>query len=470
MQQGEIPLDHVPDLPAAEDPDLPGPFPVGRWAEGFRDHLRARPKLLLIGEVTNLRRARASTYFELRDATGAAPCAIWNNQLDRLGLPGGALRDGAEIVAGGGPDFYPGSATASPGFSFRVTHLRLAGEGDLLVQLERLRKQLQADGLFLPQKDLPRPLLPKRIGVVSARTSAACADLLAGLERRGWRGEIVWADAPVQDRRAAPLIASALRRLAEAEVEVAVVCRGGGSLTDLWAFCDEGLCRTVALLGMPVVSAIGHESDRVLLDDVAAVSCSTPTHAAETVVGLDVAAARATLRSSASVLNRASARAVRDGAARLARRAKAPARALDVERLRLHQLLRETRASSRRAVTSRREVTGRAGLVIARRGRATSAEVEAAGAHLARAARGIRAAVGRASALRARELAAHGVAVRAHEPQRTLERGYALVTDRGEEPITTATEARATRRLRVRFADDAVDAEVKEGERDEHPG
>ena len=160
----------------------------------------------------NLRRARANTYFELRDAEGAAPCCIWNSTLDRLKLPEGALRDGVEVVVGGGPDYYPGSASASPGFNFRCDHLRLAGEGDLLAQLDRSRRALAADGLLERQARPPRPALPRTIGVVTARSSAACADLLAGLERRGWRGTIVWADAPVQDRHAAPAIARALTR------------------------------------------------------------------------------------------------------------------------------------------------------------------------------------------------------------------------------------------------------------------
>src|SRR5204862_5408661 len=138
------------------------------------------------------------------------------------------------------------------------------------------------------------PAIPKTIGVVTARNSAACADLLAGLERRGWRGTIVWADTPVQDRRAAGAIATSLRNLAALpQVDVAVVCRGGGSLTDLWAFCDETLCRTVALLRLPVISAVGHESDRTLIDDVSAVCCSTPTHAINALVQVDVDTARA---------------------------------------------------------------------------------------------------------------------------------------------------------------------------------
>ena len=137
-------------------------------------------------------------------------------------------------------------------------------------------------------------------------------------------------------------------------VEVAVVCRGGGSLTDLWAFCDETLCRTVALLRLPVVSAVGHESDRTLIDDVAAVSCSTPTHAAEALIGVDVDAARAraararrdrrarrrTRRSAAGRSGSPSARGRRP--ARCARSAGACTRPL-----------REVRASADRGLTDR---------------------------------------------------------------------------------------------------------------------
>src|SRR5207237_5322742 len=117
---------------------------------------------------------------------------------------------------------------------------------------------------------------------------------IAGLGRRGWAGRLIWAFAPVQDRHAAPRIAAALRELAAIpDVEVVIVARGGGSLADLFAFCDEGLCRTVALLRTPVIASVGHHTDRTLIDDVAAVSCSTPTHAAESAVPLDVGAARA---------------------------------------------------------------------------------------------------------------------------------------------------------------------------------
>ena len=115
---------------------------------------------------------------------------------------------------------------------------------------------------------------------------------------------MVWGDAPVQDRRAAATIRRSVRDLAAfADVDVIVVCRGGGSIADLWAFCDEALCREIAVLAVPVISAVGHETDRTLIDDVAAVSCSTPTHAAEAAVPLDCTRAREAAAGHAQRLN-----------------------------------------------------------------------------------------------------------------------------------------------------------------------
>ena len=99
-------------------------------------------------------------------------------------------------MAAGGCDYYPGSRTASPGFSFAVTALRVAGEGDLLAQLEQLRRRLAAEGLFERQKALPRPALPRCIGVVTGESGKARDDVLAGLRRRGWAGRVVWASRP----------------------------------------------------------------------------------------------------------------------------------------------------------------------------------------------------------------------------------------------------------------------------------
>src|ERR1700742_1433359 len=291
---------------ARPGPDLPGPFAVGRYAKVLQEEMRKRARVLLIGEVTGMGRSRKQAYFELRDGEGAVPCVIWLNDLERAGLPEGALRDGVEVVIAGGPDYYPGGGAASPSFSFRATHVRLAGEGGLVAPVQALPPQPRRAGLFELQKQLARPALPKTIGVVTAEGGAARRALLAGLGRRGWGGTVVWAFAPVQDRHAAPKIARALQDLAaRPEGEAIVVTRGGGSLADLWAFCDVTPCRTVAMLRVPVVSSAGHERDASLIDDVAAVACSTPTHAAEAAVPLDCVAARRGLGRAGLSLRRA---------------------------------------------------------------------------------------------------------------------------------------------------------------------
>jgi exodeoxyribonuclease VII large subunit len=424
---------------------LPGPFPVGRYARKLQEELRRRARVRLVGEVTGISRSKVQAYFELRDAEGAVPCAIWLDDLEKAGLPEGALCDGAEIVIGGGPDYYPGGGQASPSFAFRATQVRLAGEGDLLARLEALRKQLRGEGLFELQKQLARPLLPKTIGVVTAESGAARRDLLAGLRRRGWAGTVIWAFAPVQDRRAAPAIAAAIQELAAMPaVESIVVCRGGGSLADLWAFCDETLCRTVAMLRVPVISAVGHERDATLIDDVAAVACSTPTHAAEAVVPLDCGVARAALTRCAAALRRVGEGAVGARNRHLGALARGPARALRRERLALNQKTREIRASSERSLAERRGFQRRLAAVVLSRAARRAAGAEASG---------------RREALRRAE-----VAFRAHEPQRTLERGYALAEDSRGEPVTSAVAAIAAGRVRLRFADGGVGAEIDERE------
>src|SRR3954451_15681374 len=255
---------------------LAGPFPVGAYAEKLRDELRKRARVQLFGEVVNFRASKAKVYFELRDGHGALPCSMWRDAFERLGFGPQTFRDGQQVVVAGGPDYYPGSWTSSPSFSFDVTGLRVAGEGDLLAQLEALRRTLAAEGLFAPQKALARPELPRSIGVVTGEQGKARDDVLAGLARRGWAGRLVWAFAPVQDRHAAPAITRALQDLAACgDVDVIVVARGGGSLADLFFFCDETLCRTLTLLPVPVIASVGHHHARTLRDDVAAASCST---------------------------------------------------------------------------------------------------------------------------------------------------------------------------------------------------
>jgi exodeoxyribonuclease VII large subunit len=449
---------------------------VGQYAAALRERLRGFARVQVFGEVFGLKVGRAKVYWELRDRSGALPCSMWREDWDALGQTG--IADGASVVAAGGCDLYVGSRTSSPSFSFAVTALRLAGEGDLLAQLSRLRRALDAEGLFEVQKRLPRRALPRAIGVVCAETGKARDDVLAGLRRRGWAGRVVWAFAPVQDRHAAPAIMRALSDLAACEeVDVIVVARGGGSLADLFAFCDETLCRTVALLRVPVIASVGHHTDRTLIDDVAAVSCSTPTHAAEAAVPVDCIRARAELARAAARLDAHGRRAIVSRARTLAQLSRAPAEHVARHRARLHQHLRELRASARRGVfgasrslsgqtaSLERRAAAAAGSVARESARAASsagaltrarATIARDSARTASSADAIARASGAAAAARRRDLERLALALAAHEPARTLERGYALVEDPDGAPVTSAATAREQPRLVLRLHDGRV--------------
>jgi exodeoxyribonuclease VII large subunit len=453
------PHPHRPDgIPGS---DLTGPWPVGQYAARLRDRLRGFSRVQVFGEVFNLRVGRARIWFELRDERGALPCSMWREDYDALPAP---LADGQRVVAAGGCDYYPGSRAASPSFSFAVTEVRLAGEGDLLAQLDRLRRALHAEGSFEPQKRLERPALPRCIGVVTGEGGKARDDVLAGLRRRGWAGRVVWAFAPVQDRHAAPAVTRALQDLAaRPDVEVVIVARGGGSLADLFAFCDETLCRTVAMLRVPVIASVGHHADRTLIDDVAAVSCSTPTHAAEAAVPVDCRAAQAQLHGLASRLDRQARRAIVERARTLARLSRAPADHVARHRTRLHQHLRELRASARRGVAAERRQLGSRTLVLDRRADATALAVRRGAIRAREDAAALSRSRAAGHARRLETLERLRLAVDAHDPRRTLERGYALVEDAGGTPVTSAETARTQARLTVRMADGSVPVRPEAG-------
>ena len=424
------------------DSTFPGPYPVGSYAAGLKRRLQEFARVQLVGELWGFRASRVRVYFELRDARGALPCSMWRNEFDELRID---LADGMRIVVGGGCDYYPGSGTSSPSFQFSVSELRLAGEGDLLAQLQRLRRQLHAEGVFEPQKRLARPRLPRTIGIITGERGKARDDVLAGLRRRGWGGRLIWAFVPVQDRHAAPRIGAALRELAAIEaVEVVIVARGGGSLADLFAFCDEALCLTVSLLRVPVISSVGHHTDRTLIDDVAAVCCSTPTHAAEAAVPVDCRAARSDIAACARSLHNHGRRAVLARARALGHLSRAPGQHVARHRKQLHQLLRELRASARRKHERAGSLADRHRLVLART-----------------ASRGS----GSDASQRRRELDRLALALAAHDPQRTLARGYALATDPTGTPLGSAAAARRAGELSLRFHDGTVPARVHQERR-----
>jgi len=191
------------------------------------------------------------------------------------------LASGQRIIVHARPEYWTGRGS----LQFRALQIRPVGIGALLEQLERLKALLAAEGLFAPERKRPLPFLPRRVGLVCGRASAAMQDVLVNARQR-WPGiDFLVREVPVQGTAAVPAVTAAVQELdAIAEVDVIVIARGGGSVEDLLPFSNETLVRAVAACGTPIVSAIGHEQDTPLLDLVADLRASTPTDAAKRIV------------------------------------------------------------------------------------------------------------------------------------------------------------------------------------------
>ena len=234
------------------------------------------------GQVTQVsRRPGAGTVFlTLRDPAADVSLTVTCTPpvLDAMDVP---LHDGAHVVVHARPSFYLGRGT----LSLAATEIRPVGIGQLLARLEQLKRVLAAEGLFAPERKRALPFLPRTVGLVSGRASAAERDVVENARRRWPEVRFAVREVAVQGVRAVPEVVAALQELdADRDVNVIVVTRGGGSLEDLLPFSNETLVRAVSACRTPVVSAIGHEVDTPLLDLVADVRASTPTDAAKRVV------------------------------------------------------------------------------------------------------------------------------------------------------------------------------------------
>jgi exodeoxyribonuclease VII large subunit len=230
------------------------------------------------GQIAECKKRGNTVFLTLRDPLAAVSAqVICTRQIFEVTSP----QEGARVVIFVKPDF---NATRGS-FAFTALEIRAVGIGELLARLERLRRELAAEGLFSSERKRPLPFLPTVIGLVSGRESAAQRDVQQNAERRWPAVRFRVEQTAVQGPYAAGEIIAALRRLDEdPEVDVIVIARGGGSLEDLLPFSDEALIRAVAACRTPVVSAIGHEQDTPLLDYVADLRASTPTDAAKRIV------------------------------------------------------------------------------------------------------------------------------------------------------------------------------------------
>ncbi len=279
-----------PDANAGQDEPRPtrtrGPEPepeedaalsVSELTEEIKGSLGAFGRVRVRGELSGLKRAASGhVYFDLKDEGARLSCVIWRGSVSR------ALRfepeDGQELVAHGRLDVYPPRGS----YNLIVERLEPIGLGALLIKLELLKRELAELGRF--DRHRPLPAMPRTVGVVTSRDGAALRDFLRTRSLRFPGYPVRLCHTAVQGPGAAASIADAIARLDRSGVDVIVVCRGGGSLEDLWAFNERAVADAIWNASVPVVSGVGHESDTTLCDLVADHRAHTPTDAAQTVL------------------------------------------------------------------------------------------------------------------------------------------------------------------------------------------
>ena len=241
----------------------------------LEDHLAG---LWIAGEVSNLTRAASGHYyFSLKDSRAQVRCAMFKGAAMRLAKP---LKEGDHIEVSGKISIYE----ARGEFQITVNEVRRKGLGQLYEAYERLKAQLQAEGAFSAERKKPLPTRPQCIGIVTSLAAAALRDVVTTLNRRAPEIPVIVYPTPVQGTGSELQIAQAIKTASlRAECDVLIVCRGGGSIEDLWAFNEEPVVRAIEACAIPVVSGVGHETDFTLADFVADVRAPTPTGAAELV-------------------------------------------------------------------------------------------------------------------------------------------------------------------------------------------
>lgn len=268
------------DAVRPRDSSAEAPTSVARLNETIRDFIASWGSVWVEGEITAWNVRGGAVFGRLKDLSGDAQISfrIWSSTRARLPAD---LKVGDHVVACVKADYYPKGGD----LSFGVSAMRHMGLGDQLERLERLRATLRAEGLFDAARKRPLPFLPHVVGLITGERSDAEKDVHRNAELRWPQVRFRTRHVAVQGDRCVPETMAALAALdADPEVDVIIIARGGGDPQTLLGFSDERLVRAVAAATTPVVSAIGHENDRPLLDDVADLRASTPTDAAKRVV------------------------------------------------------------------------------------------------------------------------------------------------------------------------------------------
>ncbi|HMK35867.1 MAG TPA: exodeoxyribonuclease VII large subunit [Desulfomonilaceae bacterium] len=255
-------------------------FTVTEFTERIRDLLEQKfPSVWIQGEISNLHAAPSGhVYFTLKDDAAQIRCVMFKIQTRFLKF---RLENGLHVIAWGRLSVYGLRGE----YQLILDTMEPAGLGSLMLAFEQLKTRLTAEGLFDVSRKKPVPPFPKRIGLVTSARGAAVRDMIRIIRRRLPGTHILVSPATVQGDRAPEEIKAAVRRLCEAgDVDVIILGRGGGAIEDLWAFNDEKVIRTIANCPLPIVSAVGHETDVTLADFAADLRASTPSAAAEMLV------------------------------------------------------------------------------------------------------------------------------------------------------------------------------------------
>jgi len=417
-----------------------------RTVEERFGHVRLR------GELSGVKRAASGhLYCCLKDEKAVIDAVMWRTSTARLGfLP----EDGLDVIATGKLTTYAGRSK----YQIVVDSLELAGEGALLALLEKTRARLAEEGLFANERKRPLPFLPRTIGVVTSPTGSVIRDILHRLADRFPSHVIVW-PVLVQGQGAAEQVTGAVRGFSSLgqsgpvpRPDVVIVARGGGSIEDLWSFNEEIVVRAIAESAIPVISAVGHETDTTLADHAADRRAPTPTAAAEMAVPVraDIAAALADL---ANRQRRAVLRPVELGRERLetrARRLPSAQTLLQPQAQRLDEAGEKLRrALVQRAGQGREQLAG----IAARLSPSLLARQQAEALRRLQRVRLVPGLIERPLATGRDRLAALARLASQLHPERPLERGYAIVLSPEGEALGSKAAARKERTLTLRFRD-----------------
>lgn len=432
-------LDNVPKNPP------PAILSVSELNQIVRTLLEGSLPLTWIrGEISNLSRAASGhLYFTLKDAGAQVRCTLWRNKAQLLGF---RPENGQKVEARALATLYE----ARGDYQLNVETLRQAGQGRLFERFLELKARLETEGLFRSDQKRALPAFPRRIAIVTSPQAAALRDVLTTLARRAPHLAITLYPTPVQGEGAAPQIAAALNAAQHADHDLIILCRGGGSIEDLWAFNEEIVARALRASHLPVISGVGHETDFTIADFAADLRAPTPTAAAE-LAGPDRNAlldrlAELQRRLSGHLDNRLRQWEQRlDG---LAARLPSPARQLGTRRERLRELQQRLEQAGQRQMDAATRHLQHLAYRLQRNQPALGAYREAVDMAALR----LRHAWRRQQEHRATRLEQADQGLRQLDPHAVLSRGYAMVFAPGGTAVRDVRELNAGDSLKLVFA------------------